>query len=467
MVKFCRHVLLLFFLIWICSPLQGLANIGLMPETSIPLLKNRIRVDKNVNEITLWIQRVPNSRPVIVVLPDGSKWYENRHPKTVHWLHTQNVDIISIENPMRGPWQILGKVLPQSKISLMSNVELQTTRLARKLYHNELIKVTSRLLINKKPAQDPYYLSTATLRIIFQNFLSETDPTAVENLDMAELKDDGKSLDEVPNDGIMTTQLLIKAPPGKYTATYLTSNDVFIRGYNQEVWVYPTPVRIEYINPEKIDQQPQLNFNLDIDELKPETIVMQGNISNQHGHVEDIVLWAAEQKNNFTLTQDYSDGLYSTEFTLYGQTISNREIMLKLPPFSFNYKTPQPPAPDPASLPAEPEVVETESHLGLWIGIGITILILAAGGVVAFILIKRKKAASEANQETQDMSQTPAVEKDNKTTQENTKQTEESPTSPPTADDKNDLIPDINDETPVENPPNLDLDDGATEDKKV
>ena len=150
------------------TTLQIWADTRVIPPSAIPLLQNRIRIDKNVEEVTFWVHRTPGSAPVILVQPDGSKLYDNRHPDSVHWLSNQDVDIISVENPMRGPWQVLGKVLANSKIDVLSNVSLQVTRLDRKLYQNEQIKVTARLLIDRRPARDPYYLSTATLRVVFK-----------------------------------------------------------------------------------------------------------------------------------------------------------------------------------------------------------------------------------------------------------------------------------------------------------
>ena len=352
----------LFFLL---SFLQSVANVTIIPPSSIPLLENRIRIDKNSEEVTFWVYRRPGSRSVILVKPDGSKLYENRHPDTVHWLHTNKVDIISIEAPMRGPWQVLGKVLKGSQIVVMSNVTLQVTRLDRKLYHNEFIKVTGRLLIDGKPARDPYYLQTAVLRVDFQHHINESDPDSVQNFKLAEFEDNGEGLDEVPDDGIVTARLHIKSPPGRYFAAFVTQNDVFVRGYRQEVWVYPNPVTLKYKPPETIEEKPQLIFELDADEVLPETVVLQGEISDKDGVVEEGVVWAAEAKNILTLEGEYNEGVYSTDFTMYGRVHSGREVIIGLPPFSFQYCKPLPPPPEEPELLEEEVVVEEEESGGL------------------------------------------------------------------------------------------------------
>lgn len=388
MLGLCRVVgalSLLFF------TLQSPASVTVIPENAVSLLKNRIRIDKNVQEVTFWIHRRPGSRPAILVKPDGSKLYENRHPDTVHWLHTEKIDIISVEAPMRGPWQVLGSVLKGSQVVVISNVNLQATRLDRKLYHNETIKVTGRLLIDDKPARDPYYLSTATLRIDFQHHINESDPNAVQNFKLVEFQDDGKGLDEVPNDGIVSANLHITAPPGRYFAAFVTGNDVFVRGYRQEVWVYPNPVTLKYKAPETFEEKPQLIFEIDPDEIKPETAIIQGEISDKSGLIEKGVIWASQENNSLTLEEDYPDGVYSADFTLYGVVHSGREVIIGLPPFSFQYRRPLPPPPEETELP-DIEIIEEEESSGglLWVIIVVVVVLLLGGGGGAFFLLKRK-----------------------------------------------------------------------------
>ncbi|MBO6228460.1 MAG: TIGR03503 family protein, partial [Shewanella sp.] len=85
----------------VVKPPKAAPIIGL--ETASEL-KNRFRIDHMVDNMTLLVEREYGSAPVVIVLPDGSKWYANRHPETVKWVDGITGDIIYIESPMPGPW---------------------------------------------------------------------------------------------------------------------------------------------------------------------------------------------------------------------------------------------------------------------------------------------------------------------------------------------------------------------------
>lgn len=95
-----------------------------VPIDTASELKNRFRVDHMVGSMTLLIQREYGSAPVVIVLPDGSKWYANRHPETVKWVDGITGDIIYIESPQPGPWQLVGKVVPGSQLKRVSKLEI-------------------------------------------------------------------------------------------------------------------------------------------------------------------------------------------------------------------------------------------------------------------------------------------------------------------------------------------------------
>ncbi len=138
--------------IWlvVLSVLLSAANVA-AKESSMTLLDNRFRVDPSIQQITFVIYRAENSQPVVLVRPDGKKYYAWRSPDNVRWYQESSMDIISIDNPMPGPWQAVGKVTPKNKITLISHLELSTDRLPSRLYQGESIKFTARLTSDKQP----------------------------------------------------------------------------------------------------------------------------------------------------------------------------------------------------------------------------------------------------------------------------------------------------------------------------
>ena len=114
-----------------------------VPVDTASELKNRFRVDHMVSSMTLLIQREYGSAPVVIVLPDGSKWYANRHPETVKWVDGITGDIIYIESPQPGPWQLVGKVVPGSQLKRVSKLEIEVQQLPQPLFQGEETKVVA------------------------------------------------------------------------------------------------------------------------------------------------------------------------------------------------------------------------------------------------------------------------------------------------------------------------------------
>ncbi len=106
-------------------------------ESSVSLLDNRFRVDPTIEQISFVIYRKSRSRSVVLVRPDGKKYYSWDHPETVSWYEENGMDIISIEDPMPGPWQAVGKVTPRNNIKLLSDLLLHVDKFPNRLYQQE------------------------------------------------------------------------------------------------------------------------------------------------------------------------------------------------------------------------------------------------------------------------------------------------------------------------------------------
>ena len=163
-----RNLLVIFIgIVWICG-----ANAVPMSESQAPtptsspvsvidgdafngirLLKNRFRIDYKVEQVTLLFFRDYGSAPVILVQPNGVKLYQD-HSETnvdIEWFDDLSYDMIKINNPMPGPWQVIGDVLPNSKVMVLSDLALVVEPLPNILYAGEILKKRCDLPTMVKP----------------------------------------------------------------------------------------------------------------------------------------------------------------------------------------------------------------------------------------------------------------------------------------------------------------------------
>ncbi|HBH7888777.1 TPA: TIGR03503 family protein [Vibrio parahaemolyticus] len=230
-------------------------------ESAMSLLDNRFRVDPTIEQITFLVYREQSSQPVVLVRPDGKKYYAWGSYDNVRWYQEPSLDIISVDNPMPGPWQAVGKVTPKNNIRLISHLKLSTDVFPNRLYNGEALKFTARLTSDDKPLVLRDFLDRVNLRVTFTKFVENEDELIKEArpvpMIIGEFSDDGRGLDEQAGDGVLTVQLPIEVEPGKYRARITSGNGVFLRAQEQVILVYPNPVSRTFIqsrSPEKPHQ---------------------------------------------------------------------------------------------------------------------------------------------------------------------------------------------------------------------
>lgn len=386
------------------ASLTASANEVFAPS-DIPLLDNRFRIDYGVKEITFIVTRKPGTPSVILVRPDGSKLYVGKvTPPDVGWLALKDQDLITIRDPMPGPWQAIGEVDPDNRVRLLSNIRLETDQLPTQLYQGERVKLKSWLLIDDAPPKAGYYLTDLGMTVRLQRFndaKQEGEPIVDEVL--GHYRDDGKGLDEVPGDGIMTAEAVLDVAAGKYRAMYSTGNQVFSRARYQDVLIYPLPVSYTLAPPSQ-EFGAKLSFLIDADELDPASVVIEGKATNTVGASMAFNAVATEPRVEVDLSAIKEVGQYEVTATLFGTTRLGREIQVTLPVKSFNIFPVMAVEPSAASAASEtsaavPNQVKFEEKQSsgwlLWLLGGVGILLVLLGGV-GFILLQKRRALKKA-----------------------------------------------------------------------
>ena len=123
-----------------------IALIGSDYENGIKLLQNRFRIDHNVKEVTMVFFREYGSAPVVLVRPDGSKIFQSQvEGEDIFWFDSDTYDMISIKNPVPGPWQAVGQIVEGSRVMVLSDIALHAEPLPPILFSGEILKQTAYL----------------------------------------------------------------------------------------------------------------------------------------------------------------------------------------------------------------------------------------------------------------------------------------------------------------------------------
>ncbi len=383
------HLLLLIF---ICGGSANVSAAESVPQEQARELKNRFRIDHMVDRLTLIVQRDYGSAPVVVVLPDGSKWYAGRHPDTVKWTDGVTGDIITIENPEPGPWQLLGKVTEGSRLVMVSDLSIEIDPLPQPLYQGERIKVAARLMGDKERLRMPGldYLVEWTARFI-SNHQPGDENFATGTLTIGSYKDDGEELDGRPDDGLFTGKLNLNQPWGHYKYLVRARNNVFERELETEILLSEHPIELELISPDDpLTGRYKLGITINAEALKVSETLLELELVGPAGLQLPLTISELDSDNaEFVLPEVHEFGSYRLKGDAFATTHEGREIVLSLPEQFFNLIEPPAPPPSPeemaareAAIAAQQEAEAKEQAMFLLIGINLGLLLLGVGGLI-------------------------------------------------------------------------------------
>lgn len=392
-------------------------------------LDNRFRVDPTIKQVSFLVYRESPSQAVTLVRPDGTKYYAWDHPDHVAWYEESGMDIISIENPMPGPWQAIGKITPENKVKILSNLTLNVDSLPKKLYQSESLKFTARLLKEGKPLVLRDFLNRIKLNVTFTPYLANEKDLVKEARPLAEVlgtfEDDGQDLDEVAADGIFTVNLPINIKPGKYWVRIQSRNGVFLRTVEQDVLVYPTPIRASFTQARNESRSHSMSIDTE------GGVIRAGSLA---AHIEQIdpnnvttVTQAQSEKDEsklyFDLPNDYISGKNTWSGLVYATDLAtDRPLQFNLGQHSYGVT-------EPIDLKAayearlkedakqrkieeqkklEEERAEARKWFWIYIGVGnLLIIILIFAGIFGWKKIKSIKERRAAAPKSEKLSMPP------------------------------------------------------------
>ncbi|MEG3754532.1 hypothetical protein [Psychromonas arctica] len=391
---------------WIALIFLALLSINASAHTiyapnDISLLDNRFRIDPKTEQVTIILNHPAHPQKVVLVKPDGSKWYAQRNPESqVAWVNNRNQDIITIQNPMPGPWQAIATLHGDNRIQLLSPVTLKVKKLPLKVYEREYLTTYASLVNEDKVMTDKDFLRSARLSVSLVN--DEQDLLSL-------YQDNGEYYDSLPFDGELTTHIFMDLAPGRYLLSVKTKNNIFTRGYNADVVVFPQPVTYQIEQHEQKSDEANFVFKVDSSEIDPKSVIVEGNINNTELNTQTqlLVHFSDETLAHDTLSLKVllPHTAYKFSGTVFANTADGREIKFTLPEYTFELAKPEPIIEEIATPVATPTTEQTSDTLVeqnieeetssdfqyLWIIVLALILLIAISIAVILFVLKRKQ----------------------------------------------------------------------------
>ena len=305
----------------------------------IPYFDNRFRIDAQLDEVTLLFYHRNGAQPVILVRPDGSKLNINNYPvDKVQWFDDSTFDMIKIKSPMIGPWQVIGEVQSNSKIMVVSEINLVVTPLPEIILQGETLKMSGRLFNGDMAIDNPSFKDVLMLDVDFFS----TNNSAFDNFGAAPVKlssfrDDGRDLDEHANDSKFTGEFELDFAPGEWQPIYIVKMPMATRELRQKpVVVHKNPVTVSVTATQNINGAHVVTFTIDDTLVKADSILIQGNVTFPDRQVQPFTVKhekGLKRSHEIAYTEP---GVHRIETGIYGDTINGREFRANLSEFTFN-----------------------------------------------------------------------------------------------------------------------------------
>jgi len=344
------------------DPRRAFTLLDQAPRQQLPLENDRFRIDYEIDEIILVFFRKPDTAPVVLTLPDGSKWYASRHPREkARWHSGHDFDMVRIVEPMPGPWQATGEIRPESRAMVYTDVEFHPESFPPLVFVGERLRMEGRLTQGGEPIDQLDFRSAIRLEL----YMASTNNAQYDNFGqppvlIGEFLDDGRRMDERPRDGVFTGEFMLEIAAGEYLPTYRVETPFHRRSVEADVMmVRRVPVRpVMEVSQEEGDPH-IMRFEVDDEFIMRDDIVVSGRIDFPNGEHQNISLSTRQGDALRVEIPSYTFGVFEVQMALSGTNVNGREFHAEIPAFDFRSQRARDLGPTPEEIAAA-EAAERE-----------------------------------------------------------------------------------------------------------
>ncbi|PCK07416.1 MAG: VWA domain-containing protein [Alteromonadaceae bacterium] len=393
------------------------------PSEKVPFDGNGFLIDSSVEEFTALIFRQNRGGETVLIGPDQEQFQRKTKSKYLKWYRGDNYDLITVKRPLEGEWMVQGDMDPNSRVTVVSNLNLRVNPLLNNVFKGEAQSLKFLLQEDGNTIKRAEFLSLMTIQASIDAGRDE--------FDLREIWRETIPTDVPPSNGIFSILTPTFDKDGIYQLTISVDGKSFVREFNHQFTVrQPFDAEVKQVFSGGALEYRLIvrSFRSDIDIGNTLTVA---TITAPDGSKKILPLPSTDVDTWRSLITPFSEGQYSTLVRLKGKTTSGSGFDVTLPVITFNYNldkgfveeeaeffespevTPEPsaePTPEPADEPKSEEVAadaepksneegDLESNsLPDWLlytGLGMGNILLFGLGFFAFRMIMSGKKEKE------------------------------------------------------------------------
>ena len=340
------------------------------PTEEVPLENNGFAIDDSVDEFTALIFRDQGSDSAELVDPSGNRVTRDSLPEGSRWHRAETYDLVTIEDPATGRWEVDAMVGPDSRIKVVSELRMAAADLPARFFASDILDLEVAFYEDGDRLTDQDFLNVMDVRAEIRNAAGDRRGTV-------RLSGDG-----VPANGVFNGEIRTLTEPGQYEVRLIGEGETFQRSQRQQVTLAP-PFDTE-IQGVGTGEDSRWTFRVMPRDpgLEADSIQVEASVTGPDGETRKRALErvGGGSERMLTLRGEQGDGTYQVRLRMQAETQDGRVVSLGTPAFEAEFpraantadygavepvaRQPEPaPAPEPDPEPEPPVEPEQKEPL--------------------------------------------------------------------------------------------------------
>lgn len=316
-----------------------------VPADSLPLDNNRFLVDESVREFTALVMRTPGSPAAELESPSAEHYSQGDQPANINWHSTDAYDLITVQNPQTGQWRIDAELGPNSRVTVVSNLQLVVQSLPNNLPLNHPLTLEFSLAEDRQIITDRKFLELVTAQVEIVG--PKGSPKRRVSWEQ-----------EPPMNGVYRLDLPSLPVPGNYQLQLAADGKTFQRGFSHQFSV----TSLFSVELEKTIAENQVHYQIlvsaDPDAVDPAETNVVAYVKNSTGYTAVRNLEPNGARWSLQITPD-EPAHYSVDLEVSGQRYDGASVRETLATQYFRFPEPG----DPYIAPEDKALAELEAEL--------------------------------------------------------------------------------------------------------
>jgi hypothetical protein len=314
------------------------------PDT-VPLADNQFKIDNTISEMTVLAFRKPDTAATTLTLPNGSQLTQNQRSDAIRWQHDSNYDLITIDNPQAGLWQINAELDPDNRVMVVTDMKLVTSDLPNNVLLGEKFDIEASLTEKGEV-------------ISREGFLKLVDGQLVQQI--------GNQIQTImlqrqPSQSTYRATLGEDFNDGRHDVIVTMKSATFERQRRQSVNVITGPINVDTQQLDQVTRSHRIEVQADSRLIKPETLSITALLRSEDGSEWPYEMLKTDENNwRLTLTELEDEAPYQLSLQLRGETTEGREVFLQPETLSLSDDRDLAAVQQTPVTPTEPETVIIE-----------------------------------------------------------------------------------------------------------